>query len=73
MACGTRQAGREQERAFFLEAWNGDSPFTVNRIGRGSVHVPAACVSLFGNIQPSRLRSYLSDAITGGPGGDGLF
>jgi putative DNA primase/helicase len=70
---GLDRQGREQERSFFLEAWNGDSPFTVDRIGRGSVHVPAACVSLFGNIQPSRLRSYLSDTITGGPGDDGLF
>ena len=70
---GLDRQGREQERAFYLEAWNGDSPFTVDRIGRGCVHVPAACVSLFGNIQPSRLRSYLSDAITGGPGDDGLF
>jgi putative DNA primase/helicase len=70
---GLDRQGREQERSFYLEAWNGDSPFTVDRIGRGSVHVPAACVSLFGNIQPSRLRSYLSDAITGGPGDDGLF
>ncbi|HEV2521804.1 MAG TPA: DUF3987 domain-containing protein [Candidatus Acidoferrales bacterium] len=70
---GLDKQGREQERSFFLEAWNGDSPFTVDRIGRGFVHVPAACVSLLGNIQPSRLRSYLSDAITGGPGDDGLF
>jgi hypothetical protein len=70
---GLDRPGREQERAFYLEAWNGDSHFTVDRIGRGSVCVPAACVSLFGNIQPSRLRSYLSDAITGGPGDDGLF
>jgi putative DNA primase/helicase len=70
---GLDRQGREQARAFFLEAWNGDSPFTVDRIGRGSVCVPAACVSLFGNIQPSRLRSYLADTITGGPGDDGLF
>lgn len=65
--------GREGERAFFLQAWNGDSGFTVDRIGRGSIYVPAVCVSLFGNIQPSRLRWYLSDAITGGPADDGLF
>jgi Protein of unknown function (DUF3987) len=32
--------GRESERAFYLEAWNGDSPFTVDRIGRGSIFVP---------------------------------
>ncbi len=65
--------GREGERAFFLQAWNGDAGFTVDRIGRGSIHVPAVCVSLVGNIQPTRLRSYLSDAIEGGPTDDGLF
>lgn len=65
--------GREGERAFFLQAWNGDGGFTVDRIGRGSIHVPAVCVSLLGNIQPSRLRSYLAEAIEGGPSDDGLF
>lgn len=65
--------GREGERAFFLQAWNGDSGFTVDRIGRGSIYVPAVCVSLLGAIQPARLRSYLSEMIEGGPGDDGLF
>lgn len=65
--------GREGERGFYLQAWNGDGPFTVDRIGRGSIHVPAACVSLFGNIQPARLRSYLSEVDSGGPNDDGLF
>lgn len=45
----------------------------MDRIGRGSIQVPAACVSLLGNIQPSRLRSHLSDAVSGGPSDDGLF
>lgn len=67
------RTGREGERAFFLQAWNGDSSFTVDRIGRGSIHVPAACVSLLGSIQPARLRSYLIDTVAGGPGDDGLF
>ena len=65
--------GREGERAFYLQAWNGDVGFTVDRIGRGSIHVPAVCVSLLGNIQPARLRAYLSDALAGGPNDDGLF
>lgn len=65
--------GREQERAFNLECWNGDSSFTVDRIGRGSVHVPHACISLFGGIQPARLRSYLADALRDGPSNDGLM
>jgi hypothetical protein len=65
--------GREGERGFFLQAWNGDAGFTVDRIGRGSIRVPAVCVSLLGNIQPSRLRAYLSVVLEGGPNDDGLF
>jgi putative DNA primase/helicase len=69
---GLERQGREQERAFFLECWNGDAAHTIDRIGRGSVFVPHACVSLFGGIQPARLRSYLADAMRDGPSNDGL-
>jgi len=65
--------GREGERAFFLEAWNGDNPFTIDRIGRGSIHVPACCVSLVGGIQPARLRQYLDEALNNTERNDGLF
>jgi putative DNA primase/helicase len=65
--------GREGERAFSLECWNGDSGFTVDRIGRGSIHVPACCLSMLGGITPGRLRSYLTTALNDGPGNDGLM
>ncbi|MGC1361017.1 MAG: DUF3987 domain-containing protein, partial [Silvibacterium sp.] len=65
--------GRESERAFMLECWNGDTGFTVDRIGRGSIHVEHCCVSLFGGIQPARLRAYLADALKNGPSNDGLM
>ena len=65
--------GREGERGFFLSAWNGDTGYTMDRIGRGSIHVDACCVSMLGGIQPARLRSYLADAIHDGPMNDGLF
>jgi putative DNA primase/helicase len=65
--------GREGQRGFFLQAWNGDAGYTIDRIGRGSIHVDAVCVSLLGNIQPSRLRWYLSQVVDGGPSDDGLF
>jgi hypothetical protein len=65
--------GRETERAFYLQAWNGDAGFTMDRIGRGSIYVPAVCVSLMGNIQPSRIRWYLAQTVEGGPCDDGLF
>ena len=67
------RVGREGERGFYLQAWNGDAGYTVDRIGRGSIYVPAVCVSLFGNIQPARLRWYLSQTLEGGPADDGPF
>jgi hypothetical protein len=65
--------GREGERAFFLQAWNGDTSHTIDRIGRGSIHVPACCISMLGGIQPAKLRSYLADTLRGGPSDDGLI
>lgn len=64
--------GREGDREFFLEAWNGDSDYTVDRIGRGTLHIPALCLSVFGTMQPGKLRGYLSAAAEGGAGDDGL-
>jgi Protein of unknown function (DUF3987) len=65
--------GREGERGFFLSAWNGDTGYTMDRIGRGSIHVEACCVSMLAGIQPARLRSYLADALHDGPLNDGLL
>jgi putative DNA primase/helicase len=65
--------GREGERAFSLEAWNGDNPFTMDRIGRGHIHADACCMSILGGIQPGRFRSYLADALKDGPSNDGLI
>jgi hypothetical protein len=41
-----RQDGREGDREFFLEAWNGDGGYTFDRIGRGMVHVEGLCLSI---------------------------
>lgn len=64
--------GREGERAFCLQAWNGDTGHTIDRIVRGTIHVEACCMSMLGGIQPGRLRGYMVDAIEDGPGNDGL-
>ena len=66
------RAGREGERAFCLQAWNGDTGHTIDRIGRGTIHVEACCMSMLGGIQPGRLRSYLAEALEDGPSNDGL-
>jgi hypothetical protein len=67
------RAGREGERAFCLQAWNGDTGHTIDRIERGTIHVEACCMSMVGGIQPGRLRSYLVDALKDGPSNDGLI
>jgi len=70
---GFDRSGREGERAFYLEAWNGTGAFTVDRIERGTIHIPALCVSVLGTIQPGRLSSYVGEALAGGGGADGLL
>ena len=57
--------GHESDRAFYLESWNGDKPYTSDRIGRGTTHVENLCVALFGGIQPAKLTSYLHAAMRG--------
>lgn len=47
--------GHEADRAFLLEAWNGTGAYCYDRIGRGSVHIPALCLSILGTIQPAPL------------------
>jgi len=67
------KAGRESDRAFYLEAWNGNGSFSVDRIGRGSLHVPAVCVSILGGIQPGPLLTYVNDALEESEKADGLL
>ena len=55
--------GREGERAFFLDGWNGNQSFDTDRIGRGHVSIPNLCMSIFGGIQPDKLTVYLEQAV----------
>jgi len=57
------QRGRERDRAFFLETWDGDGDFTFGRVGRGTVCASHLCLSVFGGLQPARLKEYLADAV----------
>ncbi|WP_423460391.1 YfjI family protein [Ottowia sp. VDI28] len=52
--------GREGDRAFYLEGWNGTSSFNIDRIARGSLHIKNLCLSVFGGIQPELLERYLA-------------
>jgi hypothetical protein len=51
--------GREQDRSFYLEGWNGTGDYHLDRISRGSKYTKNMCVSIFGGIQPAKLRQYI--------------
>jgi hypothetical protein len=65
--------GREGDRAFYMEGWNGTGSFDVDRIGRGCLHIPALCLSILGTIQPGPLSSYVWATTQGKEGDDGLL
>ncbi len=55
--------GRESDRAFYLEAWNGNGSFTVDRIIRGTIFVENLCLSIFGGTQPDKILTYLHKSL----------
>ncbi len=59
------------ERAYFMEGWNGNGSYTDFKIGRGLTEAPNICISLLGGIQPDKLRRYLYQAQNGN--NDGLI
>jgi len=68
-----KKTGRENDRQFFLESWSGKKDFDVDLIGRGSLHVPALFLSIFGSIQPGPFSQYVRSSIKGGVGDDGFL
>jgi Protein of unknown function (DUF3987) len=65
--------GHESDLAFYLEGWNGAGRFVYDRIGRGTIEIEAACVSILGGIQPGPLAHYLHATLEGGVGDDGFM
>jgi hypothetical protein len=55
----------QSERAFYLEAFNGDGQFTYDRIGRGTVHIENCTLSIIGGVQPSRIAPLVRGAMSG--------
>jgi len=67
------QEENSEARGFYLTGWNGDSPYTFDRITRGmNLHIPAVCLSLLGSTQPARIAQYVKGAVTG-TNDDGLL
>ncbi len=64
------KAGVRQQ---FLTLWNGQGRLNIDRIGRGETVVESPCVGLFGCCTPGGLSDYVSAAMAGGRGDDGLM
>ena len=64
--------GQETARSFYLTAWNGNQPYTVDRIERGTSRIERAFLCIVGGVQPSILGQYIQGAKRGGKGNDGL-
>lgn len=65
--------GQEGARGFYLTGYDGNQGYSIDRIERGSSHIARVCISMLGGIQPSKLQSYVRDAVNGGDGDDGLL
>lgn len=63
---------KQADRAFYLECFNGNASYTVDRIERGEIHIPNACVSIVGGLQPSKLAPLVRGAVSGSSD-DGLL
>lgn len=70
---GLDKPGCEGSRAFFLEAWEGNGRFSVDRIGRGSITIDGVCCAVLGCATPGGISSYVVDALGNGEGADGLL
>lgn len=69
---GLEKPGHQTDRTFFLEGWNGNVPYTFDRLNRGTVTIDHLCISLFGGIQPSRILPLIQSTIREN-GADGFF
>lgn len=71
---GLDREDQAEGRGFYLTAWNGNSPYTFDRIGRGlNLNIEAVCLSILGGTQPGRLAEYIRHAVKGGAADDGLI
>jgi hypothetical protein len=67
------RSDRKGDREFYLETWSGTGSYTYDRIGRGTVEIPAMCLSIIGGVQPSKLQRFVAEALAGGYAADGLL
>lgn len=57
--------GSAKDRSFWLEAFNGE-PYSVQRVGRGSVFIENLSISLIGGIQPEPIQKIADESVDDG-------
>ena len=73
LLCSMDRQGQEGARAFYLQAYDGNQGYVVDRIMRGTHYIPRVCLAMLGGIQPGKVQSYVRDAVAGGASDDGLL
>ncbi|WP_028389622.1 DUF3987 domain-containing protein [Legionella fairfieldensis] len=53
------------ERGLYLSGFNGSLEYPYDTVKRGTVFIPRLLLSIFGGIQPSKLKRFLNEARTG--------
>jgi Protein of unknown function (DUF3987) len=59
------RAGHENDRAFYLQCWNGFGSYDYDCIIRGNLHIDATCMSIVGGMTPGPLGAYLREVFAG--------
>ena len=70
---GLDREDNSNERAFYLECFNGSGSYIYDRIGRGTIKIESTTVSIIGGIQPSKLAPYVLGAVNMGSSDDGFI
>lgn len=73
MISAWRIKGQEAARGFFLTAWSGDLPYTLDRKEGGTTHIVRLFIVISGGVQPSVLGALVRDARQNGASNDGLI
>ena len=65
--------GHENDRAFYIECWDGDGDYQFDRASRKGERLTGMCLSVFGGIQPGPLKEHLREAFGSGLSNDGMI
>lgn len=64
--------GREEDRAFYIKAYDGSHYHPMDCVKRGTTMLPRLCISILGAIQPDIFKKIFSDILKDGLSSDGF-